>query len=186
MSTQLLLTVDRYAQMIESGAFVGLDHKIELIDGEIRKMVAAGPTHCDYINEVAEWSVEMTKPAGMKAQIQSDIILSDMTQPVPDVVWINRRRYLRRLPTPADIRLVIEVSDDSLRYDLGEKADKYADSGIVEYWVVDVEHQCVHRMTDPVGGVYSTRRRFEAPDRPSPLCLPTAGLDLEELFIADP
>ncbi|MEM9825362.1 MAG: Uma2 family endonuclease [Planctomycetota bacterium] len=182
MSTRLLLTVAEYGRIGEAGGFDSLGRRIELIDGEIHEMSPVGPIHSDFIDYLSSWSIRVAEPAGMRVRIQSDIVLSDSTQPVPDVTWMNGRRYLDRLPLPSDVRLIIEVADSSLSFDLGTKADRYADAGVAELWVVDVTHRCLHAMSDPLGGTYTQRRRFEPPQQPAPLCLPTAKLDLADLF----
>lgn len=86
------------------------------------------------------------------------------------------------MPEAADVRLLIEVSNSSLRYDLGEKADLYAAAGIVEYWVVDVQHHCVNCMTEPIDGNYTTRRRVTPPETLTPICGADRPLDLAALF----
>ncbi|HEY0791506.1 MAG TPA: Uma2 family endonuclease [Chthoniobacterales bacterium] len=42
----------------------------------------------------------------------------------------------------ADAR--VEIADSTLRRDLGFKASLYERAGIPEYWVVDVQHACLH------------------------------------------
>jgi len=49
----------------------------------------------------------------------------------------------------ADILLAVEVSDSSLRYDLGKKARLYAAHGVRDYWVVDLETETLHRHSEP-------------------------------------
>lgn len=44
--------------------------------------------------------------------------------------------------------LVIEVSDSTLAYDPGNRANLYAAAGIAEYWVIDVVHDRVHAFRD--------------------------------------
>lgn len=47
------------------------------------------------------------------------------------------------------VRLVIEVLDSTLKTDLGHKAELYADAGVPEYWVVDVNENRVLMHANP-------------------------------------
>jgi len=40
---------------------------------------------------------------------------------------------------PADVLVIIEVADSSLEYDRDVKAPIYANAGIPEYWLVDLD-----------------------------------------------
>ncbi|MGI9016465.1 MAG: Uma2 family endonuclease [Euzebya sp.] len=51
---------------------------------------------------------------------------------------ILTKRDTRRTGKPTDALLVIEVSNSSVRFDLGDKARRYAGAGYPEYWVIDV------------------------------------------------
>ena len=182
MSTAVPFTAEQYARLGESGALDHSDRRIELIRGEIRQRSPVGPIHSDYIDYLNRWSVHATGPSGMTVRIQSDVVTGRSTQPVPNICWLKARRYTDRLPEPRDIQLLIEVADSSLRYDLGEKAELYAEAGFIEYWIVDVANRCLHRMSDPLPEGYALRDRVLPPNRPAPRCLPGAELKLGQLF----
>lgn len=55
----------------------------------------------------------------------------------------------RRLFTTQDVLRMVEAGDDSLSRDLGLKAAIYADHGVRDYWVVDVEARRVIIHRDP-------------------------------------
>jgi Uma2 family endonuclease len=57
-------------------------------------------------------------------------------------------------PTAADVLLLIEVSDTTLRYDLNVKARLYAAHEIPEYWVVDLAAKRVWRHRRPGASRY--------------------------------
>ncbi|MEM9586089.1 MAG: Uma2 family endonuclease [Planctomycetota bacterium] len=120
----------------------------------------------------------------MKVHVQSDVVLG-VSQPVPDLVWMTRRRYLRQLPGPRDIHLVIEVADSSLAYDLGEKAELYASQKIAEYWVVDCKARQIHVHEQPTGSRYQSVGQATVGDSLSPGCLPVAKLDVQALFASE-
>ncbi len=183
MSTSLHLTTDEYDRMVQRGAFDGLHRKIELIRGEVREMNPAGPLHNDYIDYLTEWSFLTTSRAKIRVRVQADLDLSALeSRPVPDVCWIVAGRYRDRHPTAADVKLVIEISDSSLHSDLIEKATLYAEAGIVEYWVVDVQSSCVHIFRSPRAGVYTDRSVAKAGEQLVPLEPCDKPLDLGALF----
>jgi Uma2 family endonuclease len=113
--------------------------------------------------------------------VQTDVVFDD-SQPVPDLVWITRRRYRDRLTGPADIRLVIEVAESSLAYDLGDKVALYAEQGIAEYWVVDTRGGMVHVHTEPDGRRYLSLRQVRHGEQFALACRPSAVLDFTALF----
>lgn len=63
------------------------------------------------------------------------------SEPEPDIIVLNRhsQEIRNENPSPADLRLVVEVSSSTLGFDLTTKAQLYARAGIQDYWVLDVE-----------------------------------------------
>lgn len=98
------------------------------------------------------------------------------TVPQPDIVWAVREDYYRRRPSVDRVLLVIEVSESSLDYDLGEKANLYAVAGIRDYSVVNIPGQSivVHRRPTPSG--YAEVRPLAGNEEVRPLALPEAIL----------
>ena len=98
-----------------------------------------------------------------------------MSQPRPDLVLYRPGIWRGQHPGAADISLVIEISDSSLIFDLGQKLAFYKSAGIPEYWVVDLATQ-VHRFAAP----HFKSQTFR--DRISPSAWPDIRIDLRELF----
>ena len=111
--------------------------------------------------------------------------MDQISTPWPDVAWIRRLSSRRIRPTHNDVLLLIEVSDSSLKQVLGEKADLYAEYGVVEYWVIDVNLEQVHVHRGPADGRYCSVIVFGKPASLAPLCQPLATLYLTELFDSD-
>jgi Uma2 family endonuclease len=183
MSTALHLTAQEFDKMVEQGAFNHLQRKIELIRGELREMNPAGPFHVHFINFLNDWSVRSTKRKEVIVSPQNGMDLSEQeSRPEPDLVWMRAGDYRHRLPGPADTLLAIEVADSSLKSDLGEKADLYAEAGIADYWVVDVHDECIHVFRSPAGGKYHDRTVAHVGESIRPLAYPAATLVLRDLF----
>ena len=62
--------------------------------------------------------------------------------------------YVDHHPRPAEIYLIIEVSDSIWKYDCETKAKAYAKSGIVDYWVIDVNERKLHVFREPTQSGY--------------------------------
>jgi Uma2 family endonuclease len=127
---------------------------------------------------------EQRCPQEIMVRVQSSINCGDH-RPEPDLVWSRRMPAKRLRPTHADVLLLIEVSDSSTEQDLGEKARLYAEHGIPEYWVVDVQAEQVHVHRTPSQGIYQSIQSFNKPTLISPHCQPAARLSLAELFDLD-
>jgi Uma2 family endonuclease len=131
-------TVDEYERMGEIGVF-GEDDRLELIEGEI---LAMSPPKSPHASAVSRANHAFVTACGSRAivRIQDPIRLNRFTQPQPDVVLVRPRIdfYRSAHPQPADILLVMEISDTTLRYDRRVKMPLYARNGIVEYWLVNL------------------------------------------------
>lgn len=183
MSTTLKLTVAEYDVMVERGAFDDLAQKIELINGEIQAMNPAGPIHDDYISFLLNWSIRNTDIDDVHVRVQSGLSLpAQNSRPEPDVLWVKARRYLDSHPTSDDVLLLIEVSHSSLKSDQAGKENLYARARIVEYWIVDVEHQQIHVHRDPDGQRYQTQFSIDAQGNIAPQIKPQSHLIAAKLF----
>ncbi|MCA9212537.1 MAG: Uma2 family endonuclease, partial [Planctomycetales bacterium] len=105
------------------------------------------------------------------------------SRPEPDLAWLKPGRYTNTRPRADQVLLLIEVADSSLSGDLTEKATLYAEFGVAEYWVVDVQGKCIHVFANPCENGFTHRRTAAKSETLSPACQPDAVLNLAELFI---
>jgi Uma2 family endonuclease len=137
-ATAKRFSITEYHRLAELGFFES-DNRFELIRGEIIKMAAKGRFHsvCNTLL-VEELIILLARRA--RVRVQEPIILSDDTEPEPDVVIARSRsdNYVSSHPLAADILLVIEVSDSTLKYDRITKLSLYAESGIADYWIFNL------------------------------------------------
>src|SRR5205085_234759 len=106
------------------------------------------------------------------------------SEPVPDVVVLRLRRYSRREhPTPADVLLLVEVSDTTLAFDLHTKVPLYARNRVPEVWMTNLGGEAIHVHRDPTeSGEYTTtfvRRRGE---RIAPLAFADLELAADDIL----
>ncbi|MEZ2227376.1 MAG: Uma2 family endonuclease [Microcoleus sp.] len=143
-------SIAEYHRLGELGFFAP-DDRFELIRGELIKMAAKGRLH-SFCNSllVEELIILLTRRA--RVRVQDPIILSTTdSEPEPDVVIARNRsdNYLDSHPEPADILLVIEVSDSSLKYDQITKLSLYAEAGISNYWIFNLVDNQLEMYSEP-------------------------------------
>jgi Uma2 family endonuclease len=176
-----LFTADEFERMAAVGIF-GPEERVELIDGEIVEMSPIGPGHgmC-----VAILTKRLVIGVGDRAVVwgQSAARMALRSVPQPDLALLRARSYRTANPTPADITLVVEVAESSLRYDRTRKLRLYAEAGIQEYWVVSVEGEWVEAYRSPHGGGYRETRRVEHGDTLAPLAFPDVVINAADIFV---
>ena len=143
-------SIAEYHRLGELGFFAP-DDRVELIRGELIKMAAKGRFHsvCNSLL-VEELIILLTRSA--RVRVQEPIILSTTdSEPEPDVVIARNRsdNYLASHPEPADILLVIEVSDSTLKYDQITKLSLYAEAGIANYWIFNLADNQLEMYSEP-------------------------------------
>jgi Uma2 family endonuclease len=147
-----LISVEAFHRMGEAG-ILGPGDRVELIDGEIIDMSPIGVLHAALVARLASW---FSQTLGRAAVVwcQNPLRLDDLSEPEPDIAILQPRAdfYTTAHPGPADVLLVIEVSDTSLAYDLGRKVPLYARHGIPEVWVIDAATRRTRLFREPAGG----------------------------------
>ena len=147
-------TVEDYYRMGEVG-ILSPDVRVELVDGEIRRMPPIDPPHASIVkrlNSLLAVRLEGIAVVGVQDPVQLD----NFNEPQPDVTVLRFRDdyYGSQHPTPADVLLAIEVADTSLRYDRDEKIPRYGRYDIPETWLVDVQARTITVFTQPHAGGY--------------------------------
>lgn len=113
--------------------------------------------------------------------------MGDISQPQPDLSLLVPREdyYLHKRPVAFDTVLAVEVSDTTLRYDLGRKMNLYSRHGIKEYWVLDTNSRQMHVFRRPVDGGYEHVSCIEKPGEMQIAGLPGVSVDFSWFFRED-
>jgi len=168
--------------MGEAGVFAP-DARLELIEGEIVEMAPIGSPHAGMVNTLNRLLGGL---AGDRAlvSVQNPLVLGERSVPQPDLALLKPRadNYTGSHPTAADVLLVVEVSDATLRFDIETKIPLYARAGIAEAWVVDLRERAVRVFREPGAGGYRTNFTAAGEESVSALLLPAAAVALRELF----
>jgi Uma2 family endonuclease len=174
---------DDYYRAHSLGLF-GPEEKLELIRGEIREKMPQGTPHT-IATERTERCLLRFEFAGLgTVRSQKPISLPDDSEPEPDVAFARGTLddYTDNHPEPAEIHLVVEVSDTTLTYDRTDKAALYAEAGITEYWVLDVNARLLEIRRDPLNGEYRSLQTLRDTDTATPIFAPTESIPVGDLL----
>ena len=175
-----LFTVGEYYRMAETDILTEED-RVELIAGQIVAMSPIGSLHAACVDRL-NGLLHRQQGAPFIVRVQSPIALDAYSEPEPDVVLLRPRAdfYADAHPTASDVILAIEVADTSADYDHEVKVPLYAQAGIPELWLVDLQEDRIEVYARPQGDAYQQRVEFAAD---ATLTSPTVvGL---ELAVAD-
>lgn len=163
--------------------FFAQDARIELINGEIITMTPIGNRHMSMVDRLNKCLVVGAGDNGI-VRVQGSVQLDEFSEPEPDLLLLRPRPdfYSRVSAGPTDVLLLIEVSESSLRYDNEVKLPLYANVGIPEVWIVDVNDNRLNRYANPVAGRWTIQDSPDNLDRVSPVQLSNVSLNLSTLF----
>jgi Uma2 family endonuclease len=136
--------------MVQSGILTD-DDPVELLEGWLVTKMPKNPPH-RLATQLLREALAQLVPAGWYVDAQEPITTAD-SEPEPDVVIVrgDRRQYRDHHPGPADVALVVEVSDSTLQRDRTTKQRLYATAGIVAYWIVNLVDGLVEVYQEPSG-----------------------------------
>jgi Uma2 family endonuclease len=176
-------TVDDYHRMGEAG-ILSKEDRVELIDGEVVAMSPIGPRHSACVSRANQALVLATGGRAI-VQPQGAVRLDRFNEPQPDLMLLRPRAdfYASRHPGPADVLLVIEIADSSLRYDRMVKAKLYAQWGVPEYWLADLKSNVLWRYSHPVDGAYRDLEEHQRGQDVAPHLLSDCTVPVEAFLI---
>ena len=145
------LRIEDYELLDGAGAFVM--QRVELIEGVVVTVNSERMPHGRLKSELMYRLRLALRDIGSEYDAYADVSLTlpPHSMPEPDVL-VARSNAAGDYWTVVDAAIVIEVAASSLRTDLGVKKHLYAEHGIPEYWVADVERRQVHQFWAPHDG----------------------------------
>jgi Uma2 family endonuclease len=175
------MTADEYHRLIETGMFGGL--RVELRDGEVSPMSPMNPAHASALTRISRLFNALFDEKSASIRLQCPVALDEEWEPHPDLVVAIPEEWEHAHPRAADIHLIIEVSDSSVREDLVRKIPRYAKTGVAEVWVIDLTAEIVHvhRSPDPTGH-YLTEFDAKIGDELSIVAFPGSTVPATRLF----
>jgi Uma2 family endonuclease len=181
-----LWTCDEYQRAADLGVF-GEDEHLELLDGEVyRRMSPHGSPHVTAVLLIQRHFVVLFEDDLHHVRSQAPTILSLRSEPEPDILIVKGGvlDFASRHPGPADISLLVEVSDSTLAIDRNKKARIYAEAGIADYWIVNLRERCleVRREPSPGNASYKHLITLTAGDVIAPLFAPETEISVASLL----
>lgn len=122
-----------------------LPPRYKLIAGEV--LIKMSPKRLCILTllEITDCLTRLFGQDYVQARMPIEVSVRDreFNDPEPDLAVLKSpcKSYRSVAPDPTEVRLVVEVSDETLRNDLTAKMYLYARAGIAIYWVVDVANK---------------------------------------------
>ncbi len=177
-----LITTSEYDRMIEAGIYTEND-RIELLNGEIVEIMPKGTKHTSANSKIVRFFIKLFDERVI-VRGQDPIRLDNFSEPEPDVVlakW-DEKEYAENHPTPADILLVMEISDTTLAYDRDDKAQAYSRNGIQQYLLLNLKDETLEDYREPNADGYGAKRTFRSGDVFNLVAFPEIEIKFDDLF----
>lgn len=144
----LPLSVEAYHALLSAGMLQDGD-PVELLEGFLVPKMTKGPRH-----EAARRRLRRLLEKLISAEFFVDeqgALTTATSEPEPDIFVIRGtlEDFEDRHAEPAEVALVVEIADSSVRRDRTWKKRVYGAAGIPCYWVVNLIDDCVEVFTQP-------------------------------------
>jgi len=121
-----------------------------------------GPEHRNTVEDLVEMFAAVFDKEHWYVARESSVEFADWT-PLPDIAVCRGPRkptYSHRAPRPADIVLLVKVSQSTYRFDRRVKLPRYAKAGIPLLWIVNLESRAIEVFSEPRGRRYASLIAF--------------------------
>ncbi|MBV8903497.1 MAG: Uma2 family endonuclease [Acidobacteriia bacterium] len=161
--------------------------RLELVEGELINKMGKNRPHAVVAITVRNWLIAIFGLSYVETDDPIDVAPHDnpTSEPEPDIIVLVRpATEFERNPQPVDLRLVVEISDSTVGFDLTTKAGLYARAGITDYWVFDIgaRRLLIHR--DPHHGKYQSITAYSEHESVAPLAAPESRFRVGDAFPA--
>ncbi len=177
-----LTDIAEWHRMGQAGIFPP-ESRLELIEGEILTMAPIGFNHAGHVNRLNRIFARLWNE-GVYVRVQSPIQLGDLSEPEPDLALAkpDADDYTTRHPSAADVLLLVEVSDSTLRFDRTQKLRLYAGHNIPEYWIVNLIDNCLEIYRQPQDGDYLDKSVLTKADNIALVALPELQVSVASIL----
>jgi Uma2 family endonuclease len=153
-----LFSVDDFYRMVDLDFFPD-DVRVGLWEGQVYEEMGKKHPHS------LSWAklnsaLGQILPRGWSLWAECSIAISLNKAPMPDMLILrgDLDDFEDRRPVAADVSLLVELADSSLKIDTGAKLVAYAQAGISVYWVINLREKVIYVYSDPIPteGRYAT------------------------------
>jgi Uma2 family endonuclease len=169
--------------MAEAKLF-GEDERVELIEGDLIDMAPIGQGHAAIVCGLTE-ALILASAGRAIVSPQNPVRIDQWNEPQPDLAVLRRRSDFYAAgerPGPADVLLLVEVADSSLRFDQTVKLPLYARAGIAEFWLVDLQRRVIDVYREPSGHSYTVMTTHAAGEEVALALAPAIVVRLAVVF----
>ncbi len=174
--------VDEFRRMTEAG-ILPEESGWEIIDGFLIDKMTIGSKHASVVRRLEKF---FERNFGDKTIVsgQNPIHLDEYNEPEPDVALLKPRAdfYAESHPKPADVLLLVEVSDSTVEYDREIKKRLYAEAEITEFWLVDLKNDTIEVYSQPKNGSYYSAQTLEAGETVKSTAIENLTLSINEVL----
>ena len=176
------LTVEEFRRLADAEGW-DEDTRVELLDGEVVWMSPINDPHAACVRRLTQLFSRQYAADVALVSVQNPIRIERYDEPQPDMALLKPQPdfYAAATPAPADVLLLVEVADTTLRIDLGRKARIYASGGVTEYWVVDLNNRVLYVHRSRSGATYNVRQVLAPGERLAAGFAPDIELGVEEV-----
>ncbi len=169
---------------VKAMATAGVFHpeeRFELLGGEFVPMNAKNNGHEVWKRKLAmRWSATLFG-GPLDLAVETSLYLSDGFIFEPGILIHDSAIQPEDVRGP-DCRLLVEIADTSLAYDLRDKSTAYARHGVLEYWVLNTQRRRAHMFSEPApDGNWGQSRELGEADRLIPRELADLAVKLTDL-----
>ena len=175
------INVHEYERIVAAGVLD--DERVELIDGYVVRKMSKTPENSWSTRKIFNL-VTGSLPPGWTWRLGQPIRIPEYNEPEPDIAVVrgNDDYYKHRAPEPADVALLVEVSESAPDREHGEKLSAYGQAGIPIYWIVNLVDGQVEVYAEPIPAGYRSRQVFN-PGQDVPVVID--GHEVGRIPIAD-
>lgn len=178
---------EQYYRLAEMGV-LGPEERLELLDGEILEMSPQRNYHAEGVMRALRVLTALFEPAH-HVRPQLPFHCGPRDEPEPDLAVIEGPYESSEGQHPTGALLIVEISDTTLRYDLGKKASLYASVGVPGYWVIDLKtlRVIVHRDPQPAestqyGWAYGSATAYSMGEKVIPMAAADRAVEVRDLI----
>jgi Uma2 family endonuclease len=144
--------------------------------------MTVGDKHAAVVNFLTKFFVKMVSDNVM-VSVQNPVRISNFNEPEPDIVLADLTKFDgKRHPRPAEVLLLIEVSDSTIKYDRDKKLPIYAEAEIGEVWIINLPNEIVEVHTKPNVGLYQSVKIFRRGETVQSEILPELNLKVDDVL----
>jgi len=176
-------TVDEYQRMGETGILAD-DERLELIAGHIVVREPIGARHAGTVDRLTRlWTSRLGERAIVRVQNPVRFPKED-SELQPDVMLLRPRDdfYTTSHPAAADVLLLIEVADTSVRLERRLRIPLYARAGVRETWMCDLVSQRLEVHREPAGRRHRAVRTLVRGEPLASLAFPDVMVGVDDLI----